>query len=265
MFLTLNDIKAIAVQLQQRLDIDYPNYAVNFFRRRLNYAIEKMNLHRPQELTDMLNSIMKADEIAYYMSVPSTELFRDPSFWRSLRKYIQNIPNLTVWFPALTCGYELFSLLILLDQMGKKDYKIFVNCVSDRIIKDVKTCLIASKTEQINRSNFERLEWTASFDDYFKQQDDGRMMIKEDLLDKVDLRGGWFMNQTVEKYKLIIFRNALLEFSVPLHEKAVQRVCESMEDNALLAIGIKEKLLVKVPGVVAKNENEGIYGKGNFE
>ncbi len=261
MILTINDIKSIAAQLQQRLGIEYTSFALSFFRRRLMNAVEKLNIHRQQEIADMLTSMVKLDEIAYRLSVPCTEMFRDPAFWRALRKHLGTVDKPTIWLPNVTNGYELFSLMILLRQIKKVDAKIKVNCVSEKIVAEIKSLVYPTKADEINRSNFERLEWTDSFDDYVHKEDDGRQLFDASLLEGVDIRVGWFMNQPVEKYDVIVFRNQLLEFTVPMHEKAVTRLCESMNDGGILAIGIKEKLLVKVPMISVVNESENIYGR----
>lgn len=260
MLLTINDIKVIAEQMKQRLGIDFTNYNLSFFRRRLAYTFEQLNVHKLQEFNDMLSSMVKADEVLYYMSVPCTEMFRDPAFWRSLRRLIAQRTKLNIWVANLTNCYELFSLLVLLRQAGATDYKVMVNCVSNRVVNEVRSCHIPSGDVQVDRNNFERLESGETFETYISQAADGSLQFDASLLQGVQYRVGWFMNQPVEKYDLIICRNVLLDYSLPLHEKAASRLCASLAEGGLLAIGIKEKLCVKLPHVQAVNEQDGIYG-----
>ncbi len=265
MFLTINDIKTIAQEMKLKLGIDYPGFSMSFFRRRLNYVFEAMNIHRIQDFNSMFASIVKVDEIAHYMSVPCTEMFRDPGFWRRLKKYLSGRNNLRIWIPNLSNCYELFSLVVILHQIGNKDYKIVANCISEKTEKTIVALKVPSKDDQVNRSNFERLETPDdSYENYFVKKDDGKVYIKPELLKNVEFRVGWFMNREVETFDFVLVRNVLVDYAMPLYEKAAQRLCQSVGEGGLLALGVKERFAVKIPSITLVDETESIYGR-NFK
>lgn len=261
MFLSINDIKNLSVKMKEAIGIDYTGYALSFFRRRLNGVLEKNCIHKISEFESMLEDSEKAGMIASEIGVPCTEMFRDPAFWRSIKKLLVDRNGIKVWFPLLTNGFELYSFLIVMKQLDLKDVEIVVNCESDYQIRNLKKRFIPNKVDEINRSNFERLESTDKYDEYVIENELGHE-LKPELFTNVVFKKCWYMNDvnSSEKYDLIIFRNHLTDYGYALHEKAVRYICSRLNKGGLLAIGIKETLLVRDLEVSEVNENESIYG-----
>lgn len=259
MFLTINDIKDISAKMSEKIGVEYTGYSINFLRRRITYVIEELGLHKAQDLCSLLDDSEKRELIAHKMTVPATEMFRDPGFWRSLRKNISSKKTLSVWMPNLTNGYELYSFLILLRQIGLNDVTVTCNVQSSLTEAEVKSLSVSEKLDDTNRSNFERLESGTKYEDYFDEVEAGYVKPKSDLLSNVKFVKGWFINNPVEKYDLIIFRNMLLEYGVRLHEKAVERLAESLNSGGILAIGIKESLVSREVPLKVLDKEESIY------
>ena len=260
MFLTINDIREISAKMTEKTGVEYSGYALSFFRRRLALVLDKMGIHKVQDLYAALEDKDKSDAIVYHMTVPCTEMFRDPAFWRALRKNLSGRTSLTVWFPNLTNGYELYSLVILLKMIGVSDVRIVGNVQSARTLDEIKNISVAQKLDEVNKSNFERLESGCKYEDYFETTEEGHIRPKGDLLNGVKFVKGWFGSNPVEKYDLIIFRNILLEYGYKLHEKSVVRLCESLVEGGMLALGIKEPLIADVAGLKVIEREESIYG-----
>lgn len=258
MFLTINDIKEISAKMTEKIGVEYTGYSINYLRRRVSHVIEQLGLHKVQELLALLDDSEGKDKIAYEMMIPGTEMFRDPGFWRVLRKNLSGKKSLNIWLPNLTNGYELYSLLVLLRQMAISDYTVTCNILSSKVESDVVSMTFSEKTDEVHRSNFERLESGTKYEDFFEQTDEG-FKPKGDLLKGVKFVKGWFIDSPVEKYDLIIFRNILLEFGVRLHEKAVNRLAESLNPGGLLAIGIKESLVSRETSLKSLDKDESIY------
>lgn len=259
MFLTLTDIKDISVAMSEALKVDFTNYNTSFLKRRVTRAIEKLNLHKVQELINLLKDPQKAEEVAFLMQVPCTELFRDPAFWRALRKNLTGRKQLSVWFPHLTNGYELYSLMILLKQIGIPQTRVVASTFSQLVIDKAKQLNITSKIDEVNRYNFERLEIANKYDEYVDVCDNVTT-IKPEIISSVEFHKEWYINEKVEKYDLIIFRNVTLNYNVLLHERAIERLVQSLNDDGLLTIGIKEVILPRTLRLNEVNANEGIYG-----
>ena len=243
MLLTISEIKEMESLMEARLKIDYTNFNVSFFRRRLAYVFKKLGIRRPQELKDMLGSLVKEDSITYCMAMPGTELFRDPPFWRQLRKLVDGRDGLHFWLPDLSSFHELYSLVIILHLAGLKNYSVIVNSVSDLVKADVKKLKISRHTNETDRSNFERLQMGGSFDEFFTTSEAG-LNLRPELLNSVQFQTGWFMNADVQKYDVILCRNSLLCYNTLLHQKAVRRLVDSLNPGGMLCLGVKETPLI---------------------
>ena len=260
MFLTTNELKDIGMLLSERLKVDYLNFNDGFFRRRLDYMFEKMNFHRVQDLQNALCSLVSFDEITYRMSVPQTEMFRFPSFWRQLKKNIANKNGLRIWIPCLTSYHELYSLSVILDLAECSNWSIMANVVSDIITRKVKQNLMSRKNEQVDKQNFDRLESGHAPEDYFTTTPEGPA-IRPNLIKNVTFVNGWFLNiPPNDKFDLVIMRDTLLCYNKELHIKALQCIADTLEGpNALLCIGPNERPLGIEERLVAENPEVGIY------
>ena len=259
MFLTINDIREVGLKMTEKIGVDYTGYSINFLRRRLTVIFEKLNLHKVQDIDSILSDPKKTDELAYSMIVPGTEMFRDPGFWRSLRSLLNDRQTLKVWMPGVTNGFEMYSLLVLLKMIGINDAKIVCNVQSDILKSEIESLCIPQKYDDVNRSNFERLESDMKYEDFFETTGDGNVKPNGDLLSHVTFVRGWFMNTPADEYDLILFRNILLEYSPSLHEKAVEYLAKSLKQGGMLAIGVKEVLLSRNTQLKSVDPSESIY------
>ena len=260
MFLTISELKEIALLMAGRLKVDYPNFNLSFFRRRLKYVFEKMNLRRPDDLKRVLDSLLKDDEITYFMAVPGTELFRAPSFWRRLRQLLLSIGDgKRIWIPCLSSYHELFSVLIILEMCGFRNTQIVVNVISDKIADDVRNLHLSRKNAETDRTNFEHLETDLPYDDYVSMTDNGPV-LKAGISDNVSFRHGWFMNTDDEKFDVIVARNILLAYNRGLHERAIAKLTASLRgQGSVLCLGLMERPLGSQDAYDDSMAVDGVY------
>lgn len=259
MLITTRELREIGVTLAERLKVDYANFADDFFRRRLAYVFEKMHFHRVQDLYAALGSLVTFDEITYYLSVPQTEMFRTPSLWRRLIRALQDGGARTIWLPDLTSHHELFSLMVALRLAGRADARVVANVVSDRISRDCRTLRVSKTDDAQNRSNFERLETQASYDDFVVKAADG-FQLAPGLIDDVTFRNGWFVNMPDEKYDAIICRDVTLCYNDKLTRQAMAKLVDSLAaPGSTLAIGAMERPLGQEARLDDSRAADGLY------
>lgn len=264
MVLTINELKSVAAKMTEALKVDFINFNSSFFRRRLLYCFDKMTVRKLSEVDALLSDKQKSDTLLYHMLVAGTEMFRDPGFWRSLKRQLASKnKQLRIWIPELTNCYELYSLLIFLDANGFTA-DVTVNTSSQRVIDEVKTMVIPTVTDELNKANFERLEINKSYDSYVESSEDKtQIKLRQGMLNNVVFKNRWFMNELPGKYDLILMRNILLTYNKPLHERAVASLVGSLDSKGLLALGIKELPLLKTTMFSAIDAEESIYGRMN--
>ena len=244
---TINDIKEITSVLSEKLKMDFSNYAFSFLRRRFAYVFNELKVKNTSTFIEDIKKGKILDDFCYLFPVEETELFRDPSFWRTLRsKLIPNLSedNLTFWFPDLTSGEELFSLLIVLkeDKVVEKA-KIFCNVSSAKRINEIKEGKISAKNLDLNKSNFKRLEVESDFDDYFTREN-GFLKLNSNLLSNVEfIQSNYFNTVPQSNINVTIFRNKMLYYNAKLQLFAENYLKNNLYRGSYFALGIKEKIL----------------------
>lgn len=259
MFLTINDIKDVAGHLEAASGIEFSGYALSFFRRRITDVFDKFAVKNLKEFYVLLEDKQKLEETLQMLSVGTTELFRDPGFWRALRKWLKGQSKPKIWIPMATDGFELYSLLVILKMAEVIDAEITVNVLSDTAMEEVKSFKVSSKLDDVNVSNFERLESNQQFTTYFNVDNEGFDLLRNVDTRNVKVRKAWFMQNAGEKYDVILFRNVLWQYNFKLNQKAVDFLQDAMVDGGVLAIGTKENLLNPLKLFKAVDEVERIY------
>lgn len=242
---TINDIKEITVALSLKLKLDYPNYAFSFLRRRLALVYSALKIKNADTFIEDIKTGKVLQDFCYFFPVGESELFRDPSFWRTLRTKI--LPsmgdNLSFWFPELVSAEELYSLLIILEEEKlTHKAKIFCNIKSSQRIEELKQGKISLKNNETHKSNFKRLELHSKYEDFFTEEL-GFAAIHEGLLQKVEfLNDNYFNCVPNQQIACTMFRNRMLYYNSKMQLQAEKYLQQCLGKGAFLVLGIKEQI-----------------------
>jgi chemotaxis protein methyltransferase CheR len=264
------DIRKLTETIRDRYGYDFSNYAMSSFKRRIQRILE---LYRFSNLTALIEKI--ASEEAFFkdflseITVNVTEMFRDPSFWRELRDNV--IPNIllnhervSVWHAGCSSGEEVYSMAILLKEMGILDNARIVATDIDEVILDkAKSGVFSKKNVDLNEKNYIRFRGDRQFGDYYQLHND-QVIVDRDLIRNVSFRKHDLVNGVVfSKFDLILCRNVMIYFNQTLQNAVLKKLHESNFKYGYLAIGSKESLIwceIANKFIVVNNE-EKIYKK----
>jgi chemotaxis protein methyltransferase CheR len=264
------DTKKIIATVQEAFGFDYSDYTYTILKRRLIHVINYLNIGTIEEFIEKIqNNNVDADEFIGELMVEATEMFRDPSFWRELReKYLPEISKSSgsrIWMPGITTGDELFSLMITLKELNfTNNIKVAASCPSKKRIEQIKEGgNFDLKKLEIGEANYARYSDKIPFTNYY-QLAGMRAQMDTSLLNGVDFDEMDIIKENTSKsYRLVIYRNTLLQFNLPLYEKIIRKLIDSLVVGGYLIIGNMETLeysdLSKKMQLV--NESEKIYRK----
>jgi len=245
---TINDIREITAVLSEKLKMDYSNYAFSFLRRRFAFLFEELKVKNTKCFMEGLNTNELLDEFCYLFPVEEKEMFRDPSFWRTLRAKMLPViqkENLTFWFPEFVSTEELFSLIVILEEenlLAKS--KIYCNVGSKKRVELIKDGRIQGKFTELNKSNFKRLELRCTFEKYFVEEAGCIRIASDRWLDQVVFLSGNYFNHLPDKdIDVAIFRNRMLYYNAKLQAEAERHLLRNLNKDAFVVLGIKEKIL----------------------
>jgi chemotaxis protein methyltransferase CheR len=134
------DIRKLTDTIKAKYDYDFTNYAISSFKRRIARIIDLYKLNSVDALTKKIAAEpVFFEEFVSEITVNVTEMFRDPSFWRIMRDKI--IPNIllnhhrvSIWHAGCSSGEEVYSMAILLKEMGiLQDAKIIATDIDNQI------------------------------------------------------------------------------------------------------------------------------------
>jgi chemotaxis protein methyltransferase CheR len=266
----ISDLRRITELVKEKYKYDFTNYAMSSFRRRI---LRIMDLYKFSS-ADLLIKRLKDDNSFFAdfiaeITVNVTEMFRDPSFWRELRDNV--IPNIllnhntiSIWHAGCSSGEEVFSMAMLLREMGILDKaKIIATDIDKVILEKAKMGPYSMKNMELNEKNYIRFEGKGQFKDYFTEQN-GKAVMDKTLVQNVSFREHDLVQGVVfNKFDLILCRNVMIYFNQNLQNEVLKKHHESLFKYGYMVIGSKESLIwceIANKFIVVNNE-EKIYKK----
>lgn len=266
----ISDLRRITELVKEQYRYDFTNYAMSSFRRRILRIMELYKFGSADLLIKRLKDDKSFfDEFIAEITVNVTEMFRDPPFWRELRDNV--IPNIllnhntiSIWHAGCSSGEEVFSMAILLKEMGILDKaKIIATDIDKVILEKAKKGHYSMKNMELNEKNYIRFEGKSNFKDYFKEES-GKAVMDKSLIQNVSFREHDLVQGVVfNKFDLILCRNVMIYFNQNLQNEVLKKHHESLFKYGYLVIGSKESLIwceIANKFIVVNNE-EKIYKK----
>lgn len=265
------DIREIIKNILSKYDCDFSNFALTSLKHKLEKIMMKNNLSSVNGLLKKLkNNEEFFDIFLHEISVPSTEMFRDPSLWRWLRDELfanineKDLSRFKIWFPNSVSGGELYSLAILLKEMNILDkVHIISSSLSNKSIEYIKEGRCELKKIEISAENYIRFKGNSNFSNYYRLD---RYYAYRDtsLIKNVE-----FKKQNINfdnspmNIKLVLFRNSLIYLNPSLQEKILQVMHSNLSATGHLILGIKERIkdMNTIKEFEPVNELEGVYKK----
>ncbi len=266
----ISDLRRITELVKEKYKYDFTNYAMSSFRRRI---LRIMELYKFGS-ADLLIKRLKDDDAFFSdfiaeITVNVTEMFRDPSFGRVLRddvipNILLNHNNISIWHAGCSSGEEVFSMAILLKEMGiLNKAKIIATDIDKVILEKAKMGHYSMKNMELNEKNYIRFEGKNKFGDYFTEQN-GKAVMDKTLVQNVSFREHDLVQGVVfNKFDLILCRNVMIYFNQNLQNEVLKKHHESLFKYGYLVIGSKESLIwceIANKFIVVNNE-EKIYKK----
>lgn len=264
-------LRTLTDLLKTRFDYDFSNYAMSSFRRRIQRIME---IYKFSSFEALLEKLKGSDQRFFHeflseITVNVTEMFRDPSFWEELRNNIlptifDDNKNVSIWHAGCSSGEEVFSMAIVLREMGLLDkVRIVATDIDQAILQKAKEGVYSIKNMELNHKNYERSKGPASLDKYYREHGGKAYMDKTLIKDVVFKEHNLVNGKAFSKFDLILCRNVMIYFNQALQNYVLKVFHESLFKYSYLAVGSKESLIwceIANKFIVINNE-EKVYKK----
>jgi len=254
---------------------DFAEYSIKSFTRRTEKVLLDYKLDMPTLIQRIKKDKNFLEQVVKDVTVNTTELFRDSKIWQTMRFRILNRFNgqqrINIWHAGCSTGLEVYSLLILLNELELFDCaNVFASDINTDVLE------VAKKGEYKYRFNvdffdsFNKVirENPFNFDEYKevpyskyfeidKNKDTIRMkpfLLRKPIFRKHDLvkEGNIFYT----KFDIIMCRNVLIYFNHDLQNRIFETFHQSLFDKGFLILGAHESML---GAVASKYVRKGVY------
>jgi chemotaxis protein methyltransferase CheR len=245
----LRDLKQLTDAILAKYGYDFGNYAMSSFKRRILMVLKKNGLKTLDALVQrLLNDAMFFDQFILDVTVNTTEMFRDPSFFRIMRSQILPLlntrPEFNIWHAACSTGEEVISTAILLREEGMLSRaKIYATDINHQVLKRAAEARFPARNLELYRQNYLNTQPKAELSNYYTQ------IENEIFFDKTLLEGVRFKHHDLAvdhhffKFDLILCRNVMIYFNQQLQNRVFELLHNSMFLGGYLALGAKESLI----------------------
>lgn len=254
------DVLKVIYEFKKTYGMDFGNYAEMSFKRRIEHIIGSHNLSGIDELISRVKQSKEYfQEIVNDITVNTTDLFRDVPVWLNLRRNVLNIfrnkAHVNIWHAGCSSGEEVYSMLILLNELNLLDKaKVFATDINTDILDRARKGVFNSRLHHSYFDNFDKVikvnplnfEETIDipYDKYFELDPLHKTFrIKKFLRDKVTFKYHNLVEGTVfYKFDLIFCRNVIIYFNTDLQSKVISLFHESLFSDGMLLIGAHENI-----------------------
>ncbi len=239
----MDQYQLLLESLYEKYQYDFRGYSRESLKRRINKATSLLECDSLPVLQDkFLSDPVFADRVLDVLTVPVSEMFRDPVFFLSIRKHIipalRAYPSLKIWIAGCSTGEEVYSFAILLREEGLLDQTIiYATDINAKNLGQADAGIFKLDKMQKFTSNYYKAGGTAEFSDYYSADYDEAVFNKSLKRNVVFSDHSLSTDAVFSETQLVSCRNVLMYFAGELQEKAIGLFHESLSSNGFLGLG----------------------------
>lgn len=241
---------------------DFSDYSEKSLIRRIEKIMSDYKLDFDQLLVKIRNSREFMEQTVKEITVNTTELFRDPKVWQTVKhrilKKLKDKERINIWHAGCSTGQEVYSMKILLHETGLADRtKIYATDINPEVLQKAQKGVYPfrfnidylenyKKVVQLNPYNYEEFN-NIPFSTYFEVDEikdtiKVRPFLKKNIIYELQ-------NMVTEenifnvKYDLIMCRNVLIYFNSRLQNRTFSVFSENLVRKGFLVLGAHETIL----------------------
>lgn len=246
---TEEEVKSLAQSILTRYGVDFTCYEPKSLRRRIARLINTYNFGSIHGLWVRL--LKDKDFIQVFMnevSVGMTSMFRDPVFWRNLKKRLRNDfknhETLSIWHAGCSTGEEVYSMAILLGEIGfREKTQALATDINMHAIEEAKNGRYHKIKMIENETNFKQYTIYGDFAKYYVTE--GTEAIMNDSLKsyaKYEYHN-LITDKVTNTYDLILCRNVMIYFDNDAKVRLLDKFYDALKPGGLFVIGFYDTML----------------------
>jgi chemotaxis protein methyltransferase CheR len=242
------EVRLLVEAIYLRWGHDFREYALASLKRRVLQACQRMNATSISALQErVLHDDAAFSELLQYLTVPVSEMFRDPAYFLALRRHVvpvlRTYPSLKIWVAGCSTGEEPYSLAILLQEEALLARTIlYATDINTASLQKARQGIFPLDSMQAFTRNYQRAGGQRSFSDYYTAAYGGALFDKR-LRESITFADHSLATDAVfSETHLVSCRNVLIYFNRSLQDRALGLFHESLAHRGFLGLGSKETL-----------------------
>ncbi|WPO81284.1 protein-glutamate O-methyltransferase CheR [Chryseobacterium sp. JJR-5R] len=242
------EVESLIKEVYDRYGYDFSEYSRASFKRRINRIclLDRFTSFAELRYT-VLNDPEYLKRFIEEITVNVTEMFRDPSFFKTLREKILpqlgTYPLIRIWVAGCSTGEEAYSIAILLKEANLYHKSlIYGTDLNPSVLEKARAGIFPLQQMKLYSENYMLSGGTKDFSDYYTANYDS-VRFDKSLQQKLILSThNLVSDSSFNSFQLIICRNVLIYFDRGLQERVFRLFDSSLENLGFLALGAKETL-----------------------
>ena len=242
------EIRLLVEAIFLRYGQDFRDYAQASLKRRVLQAQQRRGAAPISAMQErVLHDADAFASLLQYLTVPVSEMFRDPAYFLALRRHVlpvlRTYPSVKVWVAGCSTGEEPYSLAILLKEEGLLDRTIlYATDINHASLDKARRGIFALDRMQAFTRNYQRAGGARSFSDYYTAAYGGALFDRG-LRESITFADHSLATDAVfSETQLVSCRNVLIYFNRKLQDRALGLFHESLAHRGFLGLGTKETL-----------------------
>ena len=242
------EVELLLEAICMKYGYDFRSYSRAHIKRRVLNRLWISGLSNISEIQHMvLTDKTFFERMLPDFSINVTEMFRDPSFFLSIRKEVipvlKTYPRVKMWHAGCSTGEEVYSMAILLKEEGSYGRtQIYATDFNESVINKAKEGIYPITGIKGYTYNYQKAGGKASFSDYYIANYDFALLDKT-LKERIIFAEHNLVNDSVfGEMQMIVCRNVLIYFNKELQNHVIKLFYDSLCNGGFLCLGPKESL-----------------------
>lgn len=232
----------------ERYGYDFTGYSRASLKRRISrlYGLDQA-LGFAEFRYKILNDQVYFKRFVEQITVNVTEMFRDPSFFKTLREDVLpklgTYPLIRIWLAGCATGEEAYSISIILKELNLLHKSlIYATDLNPLVLEKAEQRVFAMAQMKQYSENYILSGGTMDFSSYYTASY-SLAKFDEELKQKIIFSThNLVSDRSFNEFQLILCRNVLIYFERDLQHNVLDLFDNSLEDLGYLALGTKETI-----------------------
>jgi len=269
LLLTEEEIALLLTDLIEVYGYDFSGYSSMMLHRRINRLFRLRSFSGFEAFRYVLRT--DPEYLNWFIAevtVPVTEMFRDPSFFLTLKNEVlpvlSSFPLIRIWHAGCSTGEEVYSVAIILKELNLLHKSVlYATDINPNVLKTAAAGIFPLSGMKRYSENYVQAGGTQYFSDYYTANYE-LVKLDEQLKKQIVFSThNLATDASFNHFQLIICRNVLIYFNQELQNRVLALFDSSLESGSFLALGSKETLRFTEVGLQYQkiNPKEKIWQK----